>query len=306
MSVVHVRYVAKEIERRFGDHISTEDLPQITKEDARRDAFLSRGLAALAIQVEQPCGDAVAALAVFDGQDDQGLDAVTVELRSQQPHVSLVQAKWNHQGRASFTEADVHKMLHGLGLIVDLEFSKFNTRFQRHASQLEQAFDAAMPKITLVLAVLRTKPLDPKVRDLLERGIAKHNQVDEMVDYKILDLKDFHREILGDAAAPKINARVRLEGFGMESLPYKAMYGTMAVPDVALLYKEHRRGLFARNIRDALDVSDVNVKIRNTLLENPEKFWYFSNGITMLCETVKPIGNPVLGRVGDFGSRQYR
>jgi hypothetical protein len=74
----------------------------------------------------------------------------------------------------------------------------------------------------------------------------------------------------------------------------------MAVPHLADLYGEHKGGLFARNIRDSLDLTDVNVKIQNTLLEQPEHFWYFSNGITMLCETIKPVGRVFPGKVGDF------
>ncbi|MDQ1015775.1 AIPR family protein [Streptomyces afghaniensis] len=298
MSVVQVRHIQKVFEERFTDLIDLADKRAPTKDD-----LLSRSLAALATQIEHPCSDAIAAQAVFDGQDDRGLDAIAVELRSAQPRITLVQAKWNHDGRAKFGEDEVHKMLRGLDLILHLDFHRFNRRFQRHVPQLEQAFEAegGTPKITLVLALMRTEPLNSEVRQLLQDGIDKHNQVVDMVDYKILDLRDFHREILGNAAAPKINARVRLEGFGHESMPYQAMYGTMSVPDVAALFTEHRRGLFARNIRDALDLTDVNVKIRNTLLEHPENFWYFSNGITMLCDSVKPVGASVVpGGVGDF------
>ncbi|MEV0701820.1 AIPR family protein [Saccharopolyspora sp. NPDC050389] len=302
MSVVQVRHVRKVLDERFTDLIDLTDQRWPT-EQHREDARLSRSLAALAAQIEHPCSGAVAAQAVFDGQDDRGLDAIAIELRSAQPRISLVQAKWNHQGKAKFSEGDVHKMLRGLDLILNLDFGRFNRRFQRHVPQLERAFDAegGTPKITLVLALMRTEPLNVEVRELLEEEIGKHNQVVEMVDYKILDLRDFHREILGSAAAPKIDARVRLEGFGHESMPYRAMYGTMSVPDIAKLFTEHRRGLFARNIRDALDLTDVNVKIRNTLLEYPEHFWYFSNGITMLCDSIKPVGSSVVpGGVGDF------
>ncbi len=52
--------------------------------------------------------------------------------------------------------------------------------------------------------------------------------------------------------------------------------------------------LFSRNLRDALDVSEVNPKIQLTLLQEPEHFWYFSNGITLLCESYEPKGE---GRV---------
>lgn len=302
MSVVQVRHVGRVLGERFADLIDLTD-QSWPSEEKRKDACLSRSLAALAAQIEHPCSDTIAAQSVFDGRDDRGLDAIAIDLRTAQPRVSLVQAKWNHHGKAKFGEDEVNSMLRGLDLILNLDFSRFNRRFQRHVPQLVQAFDAegGTPKITLVLALMRTEPINADVRQLLQEGIDRHNQVADMVDYKVLDLRDFHREILGNEAAPKINTRVRLEGFGHESMPYQAMYGTMSIPDVAGLFAEHRRGLFARNIRDALDLTDVNVKIRNTLLEHPEHFWYFSNGITMLCESVKPVGPPPIpGRVGEF------
>ncbi|MGW5752240.1 AIPR family protein [Nocardia rhamnosiphila] len=298
MSVVQARYVRRAIEERFRSLIDLSDIPRASEHE---QALLSRGLAALAVQIEHPCSDLVAAQAVFDGQDDRGLDAIAVENRQAHPRITLIQAKWSDKARAGFGETEVHKMIRGLDLLIELEFDRFNRRFQRHVRAVEQAFEGRAPKITLVLALLRTEPLNDEVRELLESSIAQYNKVEDMVDYKVLDLRDFHRAILGDAAAPKIAATLRLEGFGQETSPYRAMYGTMTVPDLADLYNEHRRGLFARNIRDALDISDVNPKIRATLLEQPEHFWYFSNGITMLCDSIRPAGRaPVPGGIGEF------
>ncbi|WP_160051769.1 AIPR family protein [Nocardiopsis sp. FR26] len=295
MSVVQVRHVRGEIEARFRDLIDTTDRP----EREREDVLLTRGLSALAVQSEHPCSDMVAAEKIFDGETDRGLDAVAVELRTEQPHICLVQSKWNHKGKAKFGEAEVDAMMYGLDKILDLEFNLFNKRFQKHVPELEQALGGGSPKITLVLALMRTEPLNDDVLRRLDEKIAQHNQVVDMVDYKIFNLRDVHRAILGDAASPKINAKVKLECFGQEHQP-QAMYGTMTVPDVAALYAEHGRGLFAKNIRGSLDVSDVNPRIRNTLVEEPHHFWYFSNGITMLCDTVKPIGSARPGSSGSF------
>lgn len=299
MSKLHVGYVRKAIEERFTGLIDMTDKAR-AQEPKQREAFLSRGLAALAVQIEHPCPDRVAALSVFDGEDDRGLDSIAVEVRSPQPRICLVQAKWSEQGKGGFGESEVDRMFRGLSMMLDRQYSKFNSRFQSFVPDIERAYESGTPKITLVLALVRTAPLDPGIRDLIEEKRAEFNQVEEMVDYKVLDLRDFHRAILGDAAAPKIDTKVRLDGFIQESTPYKALYGTMTAPDLADLYGEHRRGLFARNIRDNLDLTDVNIKIRNTLLEQPEHFWYFSNGITMLCETIRPIGKSVPGKVGDF------
>ncbi|WP_236671329.1 AIPR family protein [Streptomyces sp. 7-21] len=299
MSKLHVGYVRKAIEERFDGLIDMSDQARLSQE-SRHQAFLSRGLAALATQIEHPCSDRVAASRVFDGQDDQGLDAIAVEVSTVRSRIRLVQAKWSDQNKGAFGEAEVHKMFHGLELMLDRNFGKFNRRFQPFVPDIERAYETGTPKITLVLALMREAPLSDGVRELIKIKQGEQNQVEQMVEVKILDLRDFHRAILGDAAAPKINAKVQLECFGQESTPYKAMYGTMTVPDLADLYEEHPRGLFARNIRDSLDESDVNLKIRRTLREEPEHFWYFSNGITMLCETITPLGRALPGKVGHF------
>ncbi|MFH8595324.1 AIPR family protein [Streptomyces rimosus] len=300
MSKLHVGYVRKAIEERFTGLIDMSDQARLS-ETSRHQAFLSRGLAALAAQIEHPCSDRVAAARVFDGQDDQGLDSITVDFGTTRSRVCLVQAKWSDQNKGAFGEAEVHKMFHGLELMLDRNFGRFNRRFQPFVPDIERAYDSGTPKITLVLALMREAPLSDGVRELIRMKQDEQNQVvRDMVEVKVLDLRDFHRAILGDAAAPKINTKVQLECFGQESTPYKAMYGTMTVPDLADLYEEHRRGLFARNIRDSLDESDVNAKIRETLREEPEHFWYFSNGITMLCESIQPIGRALPGKVGNF------
>ncbi|MBB1152507.1 AIPR family protein [Amycolatopsis dendrobii] len=299
MSKPHVRFVAKTIKGRFSDLIDVSDQTNPSPE-ARHQAFLSRGLAALARQMVSPCTDVTAAQSVVDGRDDCGVDAVAVDPPSPQPHIWLIQAKWSDGLKGTFGMDEVNRMIDGLNYIVDLNFEKFNNRFRPHIPQLEEALDNASPRITLVLALMRVDPLHPDIVQLLKEKIKRFNQVEEMVDYKILDLRDFHRALLGDAAAPKIDTRVQLQGFGQEISPARAFYGTMTAPAIADLFAEHRRGLFARNIRDALDLTDVNVKIRNTLLDQPEHFWYFSNGITVLCESIQPIGRSLPGGVGDF------
>ncbi|SPT60100.1 AIPR family protein [Actinomadura madurae] len=299
MNPVQIGHVRDALKQRFTDWIDMSDFAW-PNEEAREDALLSRGLAALAIQIQQPCGASEAARAVFDGRDDHGLDAITVDTQGDSARITLVQAKWSRKGRARFGEDDVRNMIDGLERILQREFDSFNSRFQRHAKVLEQALDSAGPKITLVPALLRAEPLNSDVRTLLEKKINQLNYAGEMVDYEVLDLRDFVRAVLGDAAATKIKLVARLENYGREAEPYNAFFGTITAEDIASWYSDHGRALFARNIRDSLDLTDVNVKIRNTLLETPENFWYFSNGITLLCDSIKRSGSGRPGGVGDF------
>jgi hypothetical protein len=47
--------------------------------------------------------------------------------------------------------------------------------------------------------------------------------------------------------------------------------------------------LFARNIRGYLGSTDINRGMRNTLEQQPENFWYFNNGVTMVCDAATRI-----------------
>jgi hypothetical protein len=61
--------------------------------------------------------------------------------------------------------------------------------------------------------------------------------------------------------------------------------------DVGNLYRLARDRLFARNIRGFLGVRKdrkVNEGIHRTLSHNPEYFWYFNNGVTIICDAVDP------------------
>jgi len=264
--------------------------------------FLSRAVAALAVKLETACSDDSAARSVIDCETDRGIDAVAVEQRGERQHVTLVQAKWSDKGEAGFSEADVSAVIRGLGYLLELEFHRFGRKIDQHAAELDVALNSPSPKVTLVLALVTATDLHPNTRRLLEEEIDKHNLDDDLVDYKIINLRDLHREILGEHAERKVNLDVQVHGVGRIKEPILAYYGTVTAGEIAHWYGQHGRHLTARNIRDALDVSDVNEKIRLALIREPQYFWYLSNGITLICDRIRKHGKgaPVVGGTAGF------
>jgi AIPR protein len=49
--------------------------------------------------------------------------------------------------------------------------------------------------------------------------------------------------------------------------------------------------LFFKNVRNPIHRSNYNPKIVNTLLEKPNAFWYFNNGLTAITKILPDIGN---------------
>jgi hypothetical protein len=61
---------------------------------------------------------------------------------------------------------------------------------------------------------------------------------------------------------------------------------------IANLYEMSGKRLFARNIRGFLGESvDVNRSMEHTLHFEPERFFYFNNGITILCDEAKKVSS---------------
>lgn len=62
----------------------------------------------------------------------------------------------------------------------------------------------------------------------------------------------------------------------------------MSGKEIGRLYKIAGRRLFARNIRGFLGNTGINIGMRQTLKDHPEYFWYFNNGVTVICDDVDP------------------
>jgi len=61
----------------------------------------------------------------------------------------------------------------------------------------------------------------------------------------------------------------------------------MTAQAVADLYERAGPRLFARNVRGFLGSTQINRGMEVTLTEEPDHFWYYNNGITIICDNVE-------------------
>jgi hypothetical protein len=64
---------------------------------------------------------------------------------------------------------------------------------------------------------------------------------------------------------------------------------TMAANDVGRLFTDLGVRLFARNIRGYLGNTEINKVMKSTIENEPEYFWYYNNGITIVCDEARQI-----------------
>lgn len=288
MSQLHVRQIKSRLERTFNGLIDISDVSARPKRD-QDDAFLSRSLSAYALCVLAEAEPSVAATHVVDGFGDNGIDAVYFD--SDGGKLFVVQSKWIHSGSGSPELGDIHKTLAGFRDLVNGEFGKFNSKTQALSPSIEVALDDPATKICLVFAYTGLQELSAEANRPISEVVSNYNDVSDLVEVVTFNQKILYQAISGAADGSPINFEAMVHEWGQVREPYFAIYGQVRAEDVAR-WPITGGKLFNRNLRKIIYGSDVNKQISNTLRTAPADFWYFNNGITVLCQKIqkKPIG----------------
>lgn len=273
------------LKRGYRGLIDESDL-QRNSEDQRERAFLSRAVAASALRRMTGMDQAECAEAVIDGADDNGIDAVAVTDGAQ---VWLVQAKWSEKGTAGFQTDAARALVDGLHLLERRDFDSFNDKLQPFTPQLDSALSDARLKIHLVIAVVGDEPLHRHTTDILERAAEEHHGHGPMLDYVRLGAGELLQQLKDDRSPAPVDVSVRMQKWIKRDTPFTAFQGTVIATDAADWYEEHGPRLFSQNIRKSLGLTTINSGIQATLAEEPYNFWYFNNGITVLCDSIEEV-----------------
>jgi hypothetical protein len=283
MSELHVRQIKKKLDTDFRAHIDASDYAG-KPETEREGAVLSRSLAAFAVSDRLGIEPAQAALSVTDGFDDNGLDAIGLD--QERALVVVAQSKWMSRGKGAPSLADIQKFALGFRDLIDAKFDRFNARIRSRERELTDALDSPDTKFELIVVYSGSDPLPKPARRVLEDLIAEINDISEVVSLTVLAQSELHEMVRRRTTGQAPDLDVTITDWGKTSEPFEAIYGQVLASDVAKWWVDHARVLFDQNVRMVLSDSAVNDSMTQTLLERPEYFWYFNNGITVLCERI--------------------
>lgn len=304
MSVIHVRQIKSSLEKVFASSINLEDAEQKSKPE-RENIFLSRALAALAIKILTEIPPEEASSRVTDGFQDNGLDAVYYH--SQERILYVVQAKWKHNGSGSIERGEAQKFIKGFQDLVNARFERFNDRIKLRKKEIEDSLEDARTRFMLVIAHTGQQGLSDVVQRDFQDLLDELNDTSEIVTLRELRQSNLHSSVVQGMQGEPINVDVAMHEWGQTQDPYKAYYGQVAATDIAEWWKRYYPRLFAPNIRMFLGDTSVNETLIETMAKDPEKFWYFNNGITALCSSIekKPLGGGAR-QTGLFECRDFR
>ena len=296
MSQLHVNHINGFLHRTYDGLIDLSDVKKAGDHD-REKIFLTRSLAAFSIAQLADISPQEASATITDGPGDNGIDAIYYHQQTKSLYV--VQSKWFGDGHGSFDRADMLKFTKGFEDLTSIDFSRFNNKIAAKEPDVTAAFYDDQATYTLVAVYTGQEALAMEPRRDLQDCLDKYNDslsddARELLRTRILSQSDVHGFITSGAQGIAIDLDVMLHGWGEVTKPY-AIYGQVSAVDVAKWWARFYQKKVAENIRTFLGTdTEVNVGLQNTLLNAPENFWHYNNGITVTCREIKRtvIGGP--------------
>jgi len=250
-------------------------------------------------------GEMNAAEALAGASNDKGVDAVLIDDKAKTIFVTQGKLR-KYAGKKQETRSDVASFA-ALG----------ESLWERDKSEFEDFCDGLDPLVKDKLEDARERLLRRKDYKLIlyyvtlgrcSQGLTEEathiaRRAGGQTEVVVLD----YRKVLGllddylDGVAPPVRALdLRVEsgkkagssgvidrydvGSGIESWVF-----TMTGSDIGELYARAGKRLFARNIRGFLGDTKINRAMEGTLSDRPHYFWYFNNGVTIVCDDARMI-----------------
>ncbi len=301
MGLLQLTQIQHRVEATTFPLVDVSDLASFQPEHVRINQ-LSRALAAFALGKRGGLAWDVAADSITDGSGDNGIDAVAVTPDGSR--LLVVQSKWAQDGRGSLALDDMIKFREGISDLVQLRWHRFNSKIDARRQELETALLNPLIRIEIIAVHTGSGTCAPDVASRMDEFIAEtlnDNTSDEVGSFHYLGQAELHRLLLDDHQQPRINLSVDLADWGQFQGEPSAYYGQVSADQIAVWHDQYGTDLFGKNVRVVLHDSEVNDSLVTTLEEEPEAFWYYNNGITILCEGIAK--SPAYGtdrRVGSF------
>lgn len=173
------------------------------------------------------------------------------------------------------------------------------------------AFDILNKKITVSLLeiIILTDYIKSPSIDIISSTVENNIRV----DYSIYDIS--RMQLMDEAVNGKEAVIINLkEDFGSEGIPvlpasktddYQAYLCNISGALLAKMYDKFQSRLLEGNVRSFLQTKGkVNKGIRNTILNNPQMFFAYNNGIAATAESIKIIQTDEGLKITEFSSLQ--
>lgn len=263
------------------------DLSDVKNPDEKVNKFYSRSLAALAIVMQCGVEYDIAAQSITDGYHDLGIDAVYND--TAQKKLILVQSKWRKDGLGSISQEEASTFTEGVARVINFDLTGCNAKLSAKQSEITDALRDMNYQIEIVYCHTGNQGMNEYASRALNSLLNQVNEDDstELLTFTEIKLQDIYEYLANGQINESIVLNdVLISNWGSVDAPFKAYYGTIQVSAVGEWYNQYGNQLFAKNIRYYKGSTEVNQGIKEVLKTQPEKFFYYNNGIKLLCKKI--------------------
>lgn len=281
-SNINMRRVDAKIRELFDGKVDMSDFPNDNVKH-----FETRALAALALvmntdlEIDQACKH------ITDGYKDMGIDAVFLD--ESQQKLFVVQSKWHSDGTGAITQEEMGSFAEGISRILNDDLNGANSKIMAKSMDIDKALTRMGYQIHAVYVHTGNQKADTYVMRPINQLMRLTN--DEISTNLLFDecyFKDIYSYLSNGQEQSQIDIDdVILSNWGKIDIPFTAYYGTVSAATIGEWYKIYGNKLFAKNIRFYKGNTEVNAGMRKVLLQEPEKFYYYNNGIKLLCSLIQ-------------------
>lgn len=263
------------------------DLSDIRNPEEAQNTFYSRAIAALAIMMRCGIDADSSANCVTDGYHDMGIDAIYND--STQKKLIFVQSKWRKDGKGGVTQAEASTFSQGVRRIIFSDFDGCNSKILEKQTEIMDALKDMEYQIEIIYCHTGNQNIDTYAKRPITDLLGQVNEEDtaEILVFSEIKLQDIYDYLANSQALDNIILDdVLLNNWGTVDEPYKAYYGTIPASALGEWYQLYGNRLFAKNIRYYKGSTEVNQGIKEVLRTEPEKFFYYNNGVKILCHKI--------------------
>jgi hypothetical protein len=178
MGAVQLSHIKTYIQSNFRDII---DLADARSDAERASLLLTRGLAAMSLQICANVSALEAAQAITDGFDDGGIDAIYHD--STKKEVFFVQSKWSDDGSKTISQGDTLKFINGLKNIILPNFSSFNDKIKRRETDITSFLYEANYTIKTIVAHASNDAISTHCVDVINGFLVEMNDTSDLFSF---------------------------------------------------------------------------------------------------------------------------
>ncbi len=263
------------------------DLSDATSLEEQSNKYYTRSIAALALIMRCGMDYDVAAQSVTDGYHDMGVDAVYNDTK--QKKLLLVQSKWHKDGSGGISQEEAGTFVRGIKRIINLDFNGCNQKLDAKKQEITNAIRDMDYQIEVIFCHTGSQSIGDYAYRPINELLGQVNEDDStdlltFVESKLQDIYEYLAN--GQNSDNIVLDDVLLSDWGVVNSPFRAYYGTIPVSAVGEWYNQYGNKLFAKNIRYYKGSTEVNQGIKEVLKKSPDKFFYYNNGVKILCKKI--------------------